>query len=174
MNAAMGVMYPLWLRTRWIGGGMLAYIAGIAIAMQLPALQDAREHIAGSSIGLFFLLATLLNALIFSPADLAAKGSAFPTHMWVLPLRTRSLVGWPMVFGGVLNGLLWALLVGQVFIPAQVPLPLVLPAAILMAVTTWIQAIAWSPFPSPLVRVPALLAVVLPAIALGGCAAVHS
>src|SRR6478736_3621312 len=161
MNAALGIAYPLWLKTRWIVGGVLVYIAAMAIAIRLQAFPDAKQQIAGGTVLLFFALAMLLNALIFSPADLAAKGSVFPLHMLVLPMRTRSLAGWPMLYAAVLMGLLWLLLARLVLIPAEIPLPLLLPAAILMAVTTWVQAIAWSPLPY-FARIPALLLAVLP------------
>jgi hypothetical protein len=125
------------------------------------------QQIASGAFLLLFALAVLLNGLIFSPADLGAKGSVFPSHMLVLPLRTRALVGWPMLYGAVLNCILWMLLASLVLIPAKIPLPLLLPAAILMAVTAWIQAISWSPFPSPFVRIPVLLLAIFPTAALG-------
>jgi hypothetical protein len=166
MNAALGIAYPLWLKTRWIVGGMLVYIAAMAIAIRLQMFPDAKQQIASGTMLLFFGLAMLLNALIFSPADLAAKGSVFPLHMLVLPMRTRSLVGWPMLYAAALVSLLWLLLARLVLIPAEIPLPLLLPAAILMAVTTWVQAIAWSPLPY-FARIPALLLAVLPPAAFG-------
>jgi len=167
MNAALGIAYPLWLKTRWVVGGMLVYIAAMAIAIQLQAFPDAAQQVASGAFLLLFALAVLLNGLIFSPADLGAKGSVFPSHMLVLPLRTRTLVGWPMLYGAVLNCILWMLLASLVLIPAKIPLPLLLPAAILMAVTAWIQAISWSPFPSPFVRIPVLLLAIFPTAALG-------
>jgi hypothetical protein len=167
MNAALGIAYPLWLKTRWIVGGMLVFIATMAIAIQLQAFPDAAQQVASGAFLLLFALAVLLNGLIFSPADLGAKGSVFPSHMLVLPLRARALVGWPMLYGAVLNCILWMLLASLVLIPAKIPLPLLLPAAILMAVTAWIQAISWSPFPSPFVRIPVLLLAIFPTAALG-------
>lgn len=167
MNAALGIAYPLWLKTRWVVGGMLVYIAAMAIAIQLQAFPDAAQQVASGAFLLLFALAVLLNGLIFSPADLGAKGSVFPSHMLVLPLRTRALVGWPMLYGAVLNCILWMLLANLVLIPAKIPLPLLLPAAILMAVTAWIQAISWSPFTSPFVRIPVLLLAIFPTAALG-------
>src|SRR5262245_728087 len=156
MNAALGITYPLWLKTRWIVGGMLIYIALTVIVSRVELFAEAREQAVCGALLPLIAMAWILNALIFSPADLGAKGSAFPTHMLVLPVRTRALVGWPMVYGAALITSLWLLLAVSLLIPAGIPVRLILPAAILMAVTTWTQAIAFSPFPSAFARIPAL------------------
>ena len=168
MNSpAVGIAYVLWLKARWVIGGMLVYIVGMAVAIRLDLFPDAADQIMCSSLLLVFALATLLNALVFSPIDLGAKGSVYPTHMLVLPLRTRALVGWPMLCGGIVNALLWVLLASLVFIPGGFAVSLVWPAAILAAVGAWVQAIAWSPFPSPFARVPMLFLAVCPTVVLG-------
>src|SRR5262249_11679575 len=138
-----------------------------AIAIQLKLFADAGEQVVASTMLLVMAMAWLLNALIFSPADLGAKGSVFPTHMLVLPLRTGALVGGPMLYAVALITSLWLLLALLVLVPAGLPTRLALPAAILTSVALWTQAIAFSPFPSPFARVPALLLAVLPAAALG-------
>ena len=167
MNSpAIGMAYVLWLKARWVLGGMLIYIGGMAIAIQLQVLADAQDQVICSSLLLTFGMAILLNVLIFSPTDLGAKGSAYPAHMLVLPLRTRALVGWPMLYGVVSQVVLWELLAGLVLIPGGFHAPLVWPAIILAAVTVWVQALAWSPFPSPYVRVPILVLAIVPIVAL--------
>ena len=100
--------------------------------------------------------------LIYSPTDLGSKGSVFPTHMLVLPVRTRALVGWPMLYGTAIHAGLWVLLATTVLRPGGIDSPLVWPAVVLSAVGAWVQAIAWSPFPSPFVLVPALLIAICP------------
>ena len=167
MNSpAIGMAYVLWLKARWVLGGMLIYIGGMAIAIQLQVLADAQDQVICSSLLLTFGMAILLNVLIFSPTDLGAKGSAYPAHMLVLPLRTRALIGWPMLYGVVSQVVLWELLAGLVLIPGGFHAPLVWPAVILAAVTVWVQALAWSPFPSPYARVPALVLAMCPIMGL--------
>ncbi len=169
---ALGIAYPLWLRTRWLLAGVSALL--LAMHLGIRMFPDAAEITVMGGLLLPFALAMLLNIFSYGPADLGGKGSGFPTHMLLLPMRTRALAGWPMLYGAVTVALVWVLLAVLVFIPAGSRTPIVWPATILAAVTVWVQALAWSLFPSPLVRVPLLLLVVCPPIALAFWAVMNS
>jgi hypothetical protein len=163
-----GVVYSLWLRSRWLMAGLLLYFVILATAVQLSPMpmQVAAFGIMPPAAA----IAHLLTVLTLGPADLGARGSGFPRHMLVLPLRTRTLAGWPMLIGVTTIALLWMLATTVVLWPGGLDVPLFWPAALGAASTAWLQAIGWSPFPSPFVRVPALAIAITPLILLGGWA----
>jgi hypothetical protein len=166
-NAALGISYSLWLRMRWVTLGMAIYVAALAIAVQL---SSAAMFVA--SLGIFSLcmaLAHLLTVFTLGPTDFGARGSGYPRFMLTLPVRTQSLVGWPMFIGASFIAFIWIVLAVLVLQPAGLPVPTYWPAAVGAAATAWLQAIGWTPFPSPFVRVPALALATLPLI-LATCA----
>ena len=163
MNSpALGIAYVIWLKARWVIGGMLLFILLLALAIRLILFPDVVQQILCGALLLLFAWAALLNVLIYSPTDLGSKGSVFPAHMLVLPVRTRTLVGWTMLYGTAIHAGLWVLLAATVLRPGGIDAPLVWPAVVLSALGAWVQAIAWSPFPSPFVRVPALFIAICP------------
>ncbi len=160
-SAAFGIGYSLWLRLRWIIIGLLLVTVVLALTAQL--FPVTAPVCCAASMGLVVLaMIPLLNAFSFGPADLGVKSSGFPTHMRALPVSTRSLVGWPMLFAAATYFVLWVLPAGLIFLPAGLPLPIIWPATMLVAMCVWVQAIGWSPFPSPFARVPVLLIAIGP------------
>jgi hypothetical protein len=163
-----GVIYSLWLRSRWAMAGLTAYLVVLAIVVQL---SPAPMLIAG--LGVLppsALIAHLLTVFTLGPADLGARGSGFPKHMMVLPLRTRALAGWPMLIGATTIAAIWIVVTTCILWPGGLHVPLLWPAALAVAGTVWLQAIGWSPFPSPFVRVPALAVAMVPLVLVGACA----
>jgi hypothetical protein len=164
-SPALGIAYSLWLRLRWILAAELVLLTALALTVQ--SFPAAAPYCQMTSLVLIFLsLAPMLNACTYGPADLGVRAAGFPTQMMVLPLSTRSLVGWPMLYGAVIHASLWALLAILVFIPSGLQLPVFWPATLLAAICVWVQAIGWSPFSSPFVRVPALVIAITPLIVL--------
>ena len=104
-SPAVGIGYMLWLRVRWVLTAMALIVAVLAIAIQVfPSAEEA------VLLGVFWLAlpgAPLLTYLSFGPTDLGVRGSGFPRDMLVLPLRTRSLVGLPMLIGVVISVVLY-------------------------------------------------------------------
>lgn len=170
-SAAWGVAYPLWLRSRWILIPVLLLIFAMAIATQ--AFPDASEITGSAGLLLPLAIIALLNIVTYGPADLGGRSSAFPTHMLILPLRTRALVAWPMLYGVGSIVMLWVLLAVLVFIPSGAQTPILWPAVVLASAIAWIQALSWSPFPSPFVRIPALVLAICPTIGLLMWRALH-
>ena len=124
MNSpALGIAYVIWLKARWVIGGMLLFILLLALAIRLMLFSDVVEQILCSALLLVFAWAVLLNMLIYSPTDLGSKGSVFPSHMLVLPVRTRALVGWPMLYGTAIHAGLWVLLATTVLRPGGIDAP---------------------------------------------------
>jgi len=62
-------------------------------------------------------------------ADLIAPESCFPARMFTLPVRTASLVTWPMLLGTATVAILWLLLAGFVWHSDDNQIPLWWPAA---------------------------------------------
>ncbi len=98
---------------------------------------------------MLFELAVVLNVFVYGSVDFAKRSSAFPAHMLVLPATTRQLVGWPMLFCAVFFAGMWILSAGLLLLPAGFHPPIIWPATTIAATAVWIQAISWSPFPTP-------------------------
>jgi hypothetical protein len=96
-------------------------------------------------IPLFLVTVTLMNALLYADEP-GSFDSGYYRQAFTLPVSTRELAAWPMIYGVVamvLSGAIatWVLIaLGGLEVPA-IALPLGLAA--LMA---WLQVIAWSPF----------------------------
>jgi hypothetical protein len=163
---AAGVAYSLWLRLRWVMAGIFAYMAILAVIVQLYP----RPQSAAGAYPLCAVFAHLLTVFTLGPVDLGARGSGFPKSMFVLPLRTRSLVCWPMIYGTVSVAALWVLVTTLILNPAGLNTPVLWPAAVAAAAIAWLQAIGWSPFPSPFARVPALALALTPLSLVVTCA----
>jgi hypothetical protein len=87
-------------------------------------------------------------------ADLALPASAFPARLFTLPVPTRSLVVWPMLFGTVAMTCFWTAWNLAFLWPGEVqttPVPW-WPGLLLAAVLAWVQAALWLPAPAAWVR----------------------
>ena len=160
-SAAMGIGYSIWLRVRWVIAGTL--ISFFVLSLTPLFYPEAAPYCCAISIAILFIaMLPLLNAFSFGPADLGVKSSGFPPHMRTLPVSTRALVGWPMLFAAATFAMLWMLPASSIFMPAGFPVPVFWPAALLAALCLWVQGVGWSPFPSPYARVPMLLIAISP------------
>lgn len=86
--------------------------------------------------------------------DLAARQSIFPARMFTLPITTRALAGWPILYGTTATAALWivtALLLRLA--SASGTIPLFWPALLGCAYLAWTQALMWMPYGLPGVRV---------------------
>jgi hypothetical protein len=165
---ALGIAHSMWLRARWAAAGIAIYLFCLTIAAQL--FPGSREPMLLAALLLTAAIAHLLQVFTLGPSDLGIRASGYPKHMFVLPLATRSLVGWPMLLGGATHAALWILVATLVFIPAGFAAPRLWPAALVAAGTAWVQAIGWTPFPTPYLRVPALALAMTPLVCFGACA----
>jgi hypothetical protein len=128
----------------------------------------AREFLLAAYLNLMgFELVLVLNAFVYGSADIGAKASSFPSHMLVLPATTGQLVGWPMLYGCGFYAIVWMLSAGLLLLPAGFHPPMIWPATMMAAVVAWMQAISWSPFPTPYARVPAVVVAIAPLFLLG-------
>jgi hypothetical protein len=154
-SVPLGIAYPLWLRARWTLIGIASLIAVLAVGIQL--FPDAAEIVVNGLLVIPFATVALLNVFTYGPADLGGRSSAFPGHMLVLPVRTPSLVGWPIIYGALVHAMLWVAVAVAVFRPGGVNAPVVWPALTFATCIVWIQAVSWMPFPTVYLRIPVIL-----------------
>ena len=167
----LAIGYMLWLRLRWGLAATVLYLLALAVAVQL--VPDAGEPVVLAVLLLIASVTHMLQVFTLGPADLGALRSGYPANMFALPMPTRALVGWPMLYGAVVHVSLWFVIVRFVLVPAGFSPPVWWPAAVIAAFTAWVQAIGWSPFPIPFARVPVMAVAMVPVVLLGMWAGVY-
>ena len=78
--------------------------------------------------------------------DLAARQSIYPARMFVLPVTTAALAGWPMLYGTAAMAILTlatALLARWLW---GIELPLIWPALLAAVFLAWTQVLTWMPY----------------------------
>jgi hypothetical protein len=161
----------LWLRLRWGLAATALYLLALAIGVQL--VPNAGEPVVLAVLLLIASVTHMLQVFTLGPADLGALRSGYPVNMFALPMPTRALVGWPMLYGAVVHVCLWLLVVRFVLMPAGFSPPVWWSATVIAAFTVWTQAIGWSPFPIPFARVPAMALAMVPVVLLSLWAGVY-
>jgi hypothetical protein len=118
-----------------------------------------------ASIPLWATLVVILAAFGHgTDADLAAAESGFPRRSFTLPVRTTTLVAWPMALGGLVAASAWLAVAGLLYRRCGVDVPLLWPALFSAGFLACLQAALWWPFPLPILRI------VVAALLLGGLA----
>jgi polyhydroxybutyrate depolymerase len=120
-----------------------------------PIELDTPNETAAVLIGPFSLIFMYFLA-VFSfglAGDLAARQSMFPARMFTLPVTTRALVGWPMLYGTAAMASLWLAAVLLVLLPSGVDLPLIWPGLLAAVFLAWTQVLMWMPYGLPGLRV---------------------
>ena len=79
-------------------------------------------------------------------ADIATRESIFPPRLLVLPLATRDLVAWPMLYGAAMVSTGWLAFSSFVLRRRELDVPLWWPTALIVSSLAWIQALSWRPF----------------------------
>jgi hypothetical protein len=150
-------------RHRWGFGAVVAYILVLAAANILA--PPTAESDIGRFVGLISLPMSasgfyLLAVFSFGFAgDLAARQSMYPGRLFVLPITTRSLTAWPMLYGALsLGGL--AVAAQMAPWPGRLQPPL-WTALFVAAVSCWIQALTWMAYPFRGMRVAAAVLVLM-------------
>lgn len=90
-----------------------------------------------------YLLAAFTYGL---SGDIAARQSMYPARMFTLPVTTAALAGWPMLYGGIVAGVLWTAMRALAMWPSDVDVPVVWPALLAMTLLAWAQALTWMPY----------------------------
>ncbi|MCI0358816.1 MAG: hypothetical protein L0211_10075 [Planctomycetaceae bacterium] len=146
------VFWQIWHGWRWglvIGGAYL--LAAAVTAHLLPDFLrrtpqgEAFLPNTGTELALpcICLVIHLAAAFSLTGADLKERG--YWKTMFVLPVRTRTLVAWPMIWGSLALGCVWLVVALFVMRPTGNAVPLVWPIAALAAGLTLCQALSWMP-----------------------------
>ena len=125
----IAVFSQVW-RHRWRLLGSTVYLVCILI------LHLAIPKSAAFGVAQFAMVGPVLFGLIplFAytvDADVAGGDSTFPPQMFTLPVTSRALVGWPMLYGTVAIALAWLAAAKFLIRPAGLDVPLWWPAALL-------------------------------------------
>jgi hypothetical protein len=164
------VAWELGWRHRWGLAATLAYLVAITTFFQVVGVDHLARSLTGAlgaaagaggeievegmpqTVGLLgaapltFAFVHLLVMFGYSSStNIAMRESNFPARMFTLPVRTASLVAWPMAYGAAVMALTVAATVGGVLWPCGIAAPLGLSAALAAALLAWCQAISWSP-----------------------------
>jgi hypothetical protein len=145
-SPALAIAYSIWIRNR--KGYRLSAATLAATAALYPALfaySSAWGTLVASMIPLVGVFAYVLNSTIFAqePGNLS---SSYPRHMLVLPVKIRTMVFWPILYGSLLTVCLWIFTATVIYRSSGLTIPLMMPALVLVVVVTWFQALAWIPF----------------------------
>src|SRR5262245_53665503 len=122
-SPALAIAWELWRRHRWGLAATAAYTLAVAAVWRVLRPEDVARsigqaffaeamqgglsvadliHAVGSVTAFPAVMALVYLYAVFGygdQADLAAKDSNFPHRMFVLPVSTRKLVAWPMLYG---------------------------------------------------------------------------
>jgi hypothetical protein len=169
MNSpALALTGQVWRRHR-LGLSICAgvWLVMVALAMVVP---PAASH-AGPEDGpllaahFIFLIGSFVPMISYvicvfvynRDGPLEDRESAFPKWTFRLPVRTSSLVAWPMLQATAVTSAVWGAWNVTVLWPTGLDVPLLWPALVVAAVMAWLQAVSWFPHPLPLVRIVTLV-----------------
>jgi hypothetical protein len=178
---AFGWMF--WRRYRWTYPLALGYLlVAVALSAVLPAHLPPWMAPAAFAVLMFpsiYLAMMLLGmgCLVEQTTPLGGRHSCYPADLFILPMRTGALAGWPMAYGTAALCTLWlvaALCIMQPWASLwNVSVPLWWPALLATAALAWLQALLWLPFGWRGLRVVLLLVLVLGLVVVGELSALR-
>ena len=151
-SPAFGLGWLIWRRHHLGLTLFAAYLLTLVIAVHLthaglsPSALNALTTPFGG--GMLYLLSIFAN----SDTDLASTRSGYSYSLFTLPVRTRTLIFWPMVYAIVTVVTVWIAFAGLVLAPTGTGAILWWPATLLAALAASLQALAWYPIPLPHLR----------------------
>jgi hypothetical protein len=144
-SPAFAIALSIWARNRM---GYLLCAAGLAaMALFYPALfaySRSPETLIASTTPLVVIFSFLLNSAIFAQQP-GSLSSSYPRHMFVLPVKSSTLVFWPMLYGTLIAVVPWVFTAVVIYRSSGLTIPVIMPALILVVVVPWFQALAWAP-----------------------------
>ncbi|HSG01695.1 MAG TPA: hypothetical protein VLA20_11205, partial [Vicinamibacterales bacterium] len=160
-SPAAAIAWEFKQRHRWGFAAVVGYLLVLAAAKLLVLASGQpiplKSPVQFAMVGVVPLGATSMYLLaLFSygfSGDLAARQSIYPARMFTLPVTSRALAGWPMLYGATAMAILWAATRMFAPWPPGVAIPLVWPALLSAVALAWTQALTWQPYGLPGLRV---------------------
>jgi hypothetical protein len=151
-SPALAIGWELWAKHRLGLLAIAAWSLAAALLVQVMPRQMAENWIGVPSIilGCFSYL-YLLWMFAYAESTLAGNDAGFPPRLFVVPVRTSVLIAWPMFYGMVTVALFWLLIQMAILNPCGARLES-WPALLLAASLASYQALCWTIFRAPLVR----------------------
>ena len=149
MIATRTLAWSIWQRnSRW-----LILIAGYFAFYGLVVIRfngnDSHPAVfAVASVFLIFCYLALTGIFMYQDTDVGIRGSAYPTHMFTLPLRTYQLVFVPMLIGTVVF-LISGLAITNLIHGYYPDFPIYWPVILVTATLAMLQALFWYPLGVP-------------------------
>ena len=173
MTPSQAMLWQIWRCHRYLLMADAAYLLIAALTVQLlPAsvllVSEDQDGIplAGRLLGLPTMLIIVHFISMFSVLGGDFNDFGFAPRSFVLPVKTRWLVAVPMIAGCLALTLLWLIIATCILWPANLPAPLLWPAALMAACMASVQAISWFPLAQTWLR--AIIAVPLFLLVVGG------
>jgi hypothetical protein len=151
-SPAQAILWQISWRARW---GLFAAAAFLLLAILLSHLLPKHWTIqfdvspvpaVGWFLGVSSVFVNIMLVAVFSMSGADARDLTFSKHMFVLPVRTSTLVAWPMLSGCLTVAAVWLLNACLVFRSGGIAAPLWWPAAALALFLATFQALSWTPF----------------------------
>src|SRR5579859_360936 len=108
--------WMFWRRYRRVHLAVLGYLlVAVALSAVLPAhvaTEWAPAALAVLAMPSIYLATILLwmFCLVEANTPMDGRQSCFPADLYLLPVRTGALAGWPMAYGAATASLLWLVL----------------------------------------------------------------
>src|SRR3989442_6847601 len=160
-SPALAIAWEFRRRHLWVLIALAGYLLALAAIKFLipgpgePVTLDPPDGRVGVamvplSTTFFYFLAVFSFGLT---GDLAARQSIYPARMFALPVTTKALAGWPMLYGAATMASLWLGTALFARWPWEIHLPLIWPALLAVVFLAWTQALTWMPYGLPGLRV---------------------
>ena len=163
---ALAIGWAIWYQHR--RGLVACALALLVMAIADPilfALTGSPAVVITSTVPLAGVYFVILNSLLVVE-DAGSLSSKSPKHRFILPMRTHSLVFWPMLYAWIVAGLLWLATAGLIHWSSGFQTPLLLPALGMATLVVWMQAVSWLPIPNIWLRDAMTIVVLGPLAAL--------
>ncbi len=152
-SPARALAWELSSRHRWGLAAVLVYLGALG-ALKLLVLGPGRRLALDSELEFALLVIVPLAASFtymlatFSfglEGDIAGRRSLYPQRLFRLPLSSRALAGWPMLFGTIAIALLWLATRALGLWPAEATVPWLWPGVLAAVMLSWTQVLSWTP-----------------------------
>jgi hypothetical protein len=147
-SVPLALGWLLWRRVRHDVAVTLLYVAIVSL---LVHTFDVNPYLAALMVAplAFAILKLILGFTSFGAMpmdpDMGSKTTVYPGMLLIAPVRTRSLVFWPMLYGALTMVAVWYAVFWLIIKPEGWSVSAYWPPLLLVALCAWSQAILWAP-----------------------------